>query len=194
MSGMEIALVAAGYLLGAVPFGVLVARVAGGGDIRERGSRNIGATNVTRLLGRRAGAVTLACDVLKGAVPVWLAGALSPTEWLPVAVAGAAVVGHVFPVYLRFRGGKGVATGFGVLMALNLPTALLTFGVWLAAARVSRVSAVGALTAYALLPAFAWLLGPRDDPYFLPFACVLAGVVLVRHAGNVRRMLSGSGG
>lgn len=194
MSGMEIALVAAGYLLGAVPFGVLVARAAGGGDIRERGSRNIGATNVNRILGRRAGAVTLACDVLKGAVPVWLAGALSPTPWLPVAVAGAAVLGHVFPVYLRFRGGKGVATGFGVLMALHLPTALLTFGVWLAAARVSRVSAVGALTAYALMPAFAWALGPRDDPYFLPFACVLAGVVLVRHAGNVRRMLSGSGG
>jgi glycerol-3-phosphate acyltransferase PlsY len=194
MSGMEIALVAAGYLIGAVPFGVLVARASGGGDIRERGSGNIGATNVLRLMGRRAGAVTLVCDVLKGAVPVWLAGVISTAPVVPVTVAGAAVLGHVFPVYLRFRGGKGVATGFGVLMALHFPTALLTFGVWLAAARVSRVSAVGALTAYALLPAFAWWLGPKDDPYLLPFACLLAGLVLVRHTGNIRRLLSGSEG
>jgi len=191
MSVLEIALVSAGYLLGAVPFGVLVAKVAGRGDLREQGSGNIGATNVHRVLGRKAGAVTLACDVLKGAVPVWLARGLAPSPGLAVA---AAVLGHVFPVYLRFRGGKAVATGFGVLMALHFPTALLTFGVWIAAARATGISAVGALAAYAGLPLFAWWLGPRDDPWFLPFAAGLAALVLVRHTGNIRRLLQRGAG
>jgi glycerol-3-phosphate acyltransferase PlsY len=194
MSVLEIALVATGYLLGAVPFGVLVAKAAGGADLRSQGSGNIGATNVNRVLGRRAGAVTLACDVLKGALPVWLAEGLSGDPKVAVAVASAAVLGHVFPVYLRFRGGKGVATGFGVLMALHFPTALATLAVWLAANRLSGISAVGALAAYAALPALAWWLGPRGDVYFLPFTCGLALVVLLRHLGNVRRLLHGTGG
>lgn len=193
MSVLDIALVAAAYLLGAVPFGVLVAKGAGCDDLRRQGSGNIGATNVSRTLGRKAGAVTLACDVLKGAVPVWLALLLSPTPWVPVAAAAAAVLGHVFPVYLRFRGGKGVATGFGVLMALDLLTALLVLGVWLVAARLSRISAVGALAAFTALPLLAWWTG-RDVPYFFPFACALALVVITRHAGNIRRLLAGQEG
>jgi glycerol-3-phosphate acyltransferase PlsY len=193
MSLMDIALVAAAYLLGAVPFGLLVARGAGMDDLRRRGSGNIGATNVSRTLGRKAGAATLACDVLKGAVPVWLAAALSPTPWVPVAAAGAAVLGHVFPVYLRFRGGKGVATGFGVLMALHWLTALLAVGVWVAAARLSRISSVGALAAYCALPLLAAWTG-RHEPYLVPFASALAVLIVARHTGNIRRLLAGEGG
>lgn len=189
MSLLDIALVTAGYLLGAVPFGLLVARATGRGDLTRRGSGNIGATNVARVVGRGAGAVTLAADVLKGAVPVWAATALSPTPLAPVWVAVAAVVGHVFPVYLGFKGGKGVATGFGVLMALHFMTALAAVGVWFAAARLSRVSAVGALAAYAALPAIAWWLG-RGREGFLAFACGLAALVLLRHTDNVRRLLA----
>jgi acyl phosphate:glycerol-3-phosphate acyltransferase len=189
MSLLDIALVTAGYLLGAVPFGLLVARAVGFDDLTQRGSGNIGATNVARVVGRRAGAVTLAADVLKGAVPVWAAVALSTTPSAPVWVATATVIGHVFPVYLGFRGGKGVATGFGVLMALQFMTALLTVGVWLAAWRLSRTSAIGALAAYAALPAIAWWF--RDArPGLFPFACGLAVVVLLRHTDNVRRMLA----
>jgi glycerol-3-phosphate acyltransferase PlsY len=193
MSPLDIALVTAGYLLGAVPFGVLVARVVGHDDLTRRGSGNIGATNVARVVGRRAGAVTLAADVLKGAVPVWAAAALSPTPEAPVWVAAATVLGHVFPVYLRFRGGKGVATGFGVLMALHFMTALAAVAVWLAAWRLSRTSAVGALAAYACLPAIAWWIG-RDVPGLFPFACALALLVLARHTDNVRRLLARGGG
>jgi glycerol-3-phosphate acyltransferase PlsY len=189
MSPLDIALVTAGYLLGAVPFGLLVARAVGHDDLTRRGSGNIGATNVARVVGRRAGAVTLAADVLKGAVPVWAAAALSSTPLVPVWVAAATVLGHVFPVYLGFRGGKGVATGFGVLMALHFMTALLTVGVWLAAWRLSRTSAVGALAAYAALPAIAWWSG-RAQPGLFPFACGLAVLILARHTDNVRRLLA----
>jgi len=192
MSPLDIALVTAGYLLGAVPFGLLVARAVGHDDLTRRGSGNIGATNVARVVGRRAGAVTLAADVLKGAVPVWAAAALSPTPLVPVWVAAATVLGHVFPVYLGFRGGKGVATGFGVLMALHFMTALLTVGVWLAAWRLSRTSAIGALAAYACLPAIAWWLD-RGRPDLFPFACALSLLVLARHTDNVRRMLARKG-
>jgi len=189
MSPLDIALVTAGYLLGAVPFGLLVARAVGCDDLTRRGSGNIGATNVARVVGRRAAAVTLAADVLKGAVAVWAAAALSPTPEAPVWVAAATVLGHVFPVYLGFRGGKGVATGFGVLMALHFMTALLTVGVWLAAWRLSRTSAVGALAAYAVLPALAWWLG-RGRPELFPFACALAVLIWLRHTDNLRRLLA----
>lgn len=188
MSVMDVVLVLVAYLLGAIPFGILVAKVSGLGldDLRTRGSGNIGATNVTRVLGKRAGAVTLAADIAKGAAAVGLAKAFAAPE-VAILAASAAVLGHVFPVYLRFRGGKGVATGFGVLTVLHFPTALVTFLVWLAAAKISKVSAVGALASYAALPAVAWWLGPGG--WFLPFVCGLSVLILVRHVDNVRRLI-----
>lgn len=187
MSLLDIALVVLAYLAGAVPFGVLVARAMGMRDLQSRGSGNIGATNVNRTLGRRAGAVTLLLDVLKGFAPVWVAASVAGAE-TAVLAAAAAVAGHIFPVFLRFRGGKGVATGFGVLMALHFPTALITFAIWMAAWAVSKVSAVGALAGYASLPVTAWLTGPQG--WFFPFACALSVVVLARHAGNVRQLMA----
>lgn len=187
MSLLDIALVVVAYLSGAVPFGVLVARAMGVQDLQSRGSGNIGATNVNRTLGRRAGAITLLLDVLKGFAPVWVAAAFGGPE-TPLLAAAAAVVGHIFPVFLRFRGGKGVATGFGVLMALHFPTALITFAIWMAAVGVSKVSAIGALSGYGSLPVTAWLMGPQG--WFFPFACALSVLVLWRHTENVRRLIA----
>lgn len=187
MSLLDISLVALAYLVGAVPFGLLVARVYGGTDLRAAGSGNIGATNATRVLGKGAGALTLLGDVMKGFLPVWLAAAQG-TPGVGLWAAGAAVAGHVFPVYLGFRGGKGVATGFGVLMALHFPTALTAFVIWVAAAKLSRVSAVGALSAYVTLPLVAWWLGP-DRP-FLVLTCLISVLVLARHRDNVRKLIA----
>ncbi|MFQ5508229.1 MAG: glycerol-3-phosphate 1-O-acyltransferase PlsY [Leptospirillia bacterium] len=188
MSLMDVSLVVIAYLVGAVPFGVLVARFSGCDDLREQGSGNIGATNVARVLGKRAGAFTLAFDLLKGLVPVLVTVRLSSPE-VAVMAATAAVLGHVFPVYLGFRGGKGVATGFGVLMALNFPTALASLAIWIAAAKLSGISAMGALVSYGSLPLVAWWLGPEG--VFLPFACALTLLIYVRHTSNIRGLIRG---
>ncbi|MDH4229919.1 MAG: glycerol-3-phosphate 1-O-acyltransferase PlsY [Nitrospirota bacterium] len=188
MSVMDIALVVVAYLVGAVPFGVLVARMLGIHDLQSRGSGNIGATNVNRILGKKAGAITLLCDVLKGFLPVWAGQLLGATAEVQTLVAAAAVVGHIFPIYLRFRGGKGVATGFGVVMALHPPTAIAALVIWLGTARISRVSAVGALSAYALLPLLAWGMGPGG--WFVPFVVGLSVLVLVRHTSNIRQLIA----
>lgn len=190
MSFVDIALLTAAYLIGAVPFGLLVARAMGGRDLRGQGSGNIGATNAARVLGRTAGAVTLLADVLKGFVPVFLAVRFSVSPQIPVVAAALAVVGHVFPVYLGFRGGKGVATGFGVLMALSFPTALAAFLIWVVSYAVSRISAVGALVAYGSLPAVAWWLGPEG--LFFAFTCALGALVITTHRSNIRRLINGT--
>ena len=187
MSLLDIALVAVAYLVGAIPFGLVVARLFGSADLRSQGSGNIGATNATRVLGRKAGVITLAADVFKGVLPVGLAVALAANPLVPLAAASAAVLGHTFPVYLGFRGGKGVATGFGVVAVLDLTTALLAVAIWLLAAKLSRVSAVGALAAYVSLPVLAWFIGP-GQPFFF-FTCGLSLLVLVRHASNIRQLL-----
>lgn len=197
MSFLDIALLAAAYLIGAVPFGLLVAKAFGGQDLRNQGSGNIGATNAARVLGKKAGAVTLLADVLKGYLAVFLARHLSVSflamhltvsPEIELGAAAAAVIGHVFPVYLGFRGGKGVATGFGVLMALSFPTALAAFVIWVAAYAVSRISAVGALAAYGSLPVVAWWLGPEG--LFFAFACALGALVIATHRSNIRLLIS----
>jgi len=187
MSLLDICLVALAYLVGAIPFGMLVAKLLGGADLRSQGSGNIGATNAARVLGKRAGILTLLGDVVKGFLPVWLAGIFG-AEGVPLWAAGAAVVGHVFPVYLGFRGGKGVATGFGVLMALNFPTALIAFVIWVAAAKLSHISAVGALAAYVSLPMVAWLQGVSAG--FVILCCLISVLILARHKDNVAQLIA----
>ena len=186
MSLLDICLVVVAYLIGAIPFGMVVAGILGGADLRSQGSGNIGATNATRVLGKRAGAMTLLCDVLKGFLPV-LAALYLGDQGVALWAAAAAVTGHIFPVYLKFRGGKGVATGFGVLMALHFPTALIAFVIWVAAAKLSGISAVGALAAYLALPVAAWVQGPGEG--FFPFSVGLSLLVLVRHKDNVQKLL-----
>ena len=186
MSLLDICLVVVAYLVGAIPFGMVVARAFGGADLRAQGSGNIGATNATRVLGKKAGAVTLLCDVLKGFFPV-LAAVYLGAHGVALWAAAAAVIGHIFPVYLKFRGGKGVATGFGVLMALHFPTALIAFVIWVAAAKLTGVSAVGALAAYLTLPLAAWLQGPGDG--FVPFTIGMSLLVLIRHKDNIQKLM-----
>ncbi|MBV9656144.1 MAG: glycerol-3-phosphate acyltransferase, partial [Acetobacteraceae bacterium] len=146
---------ALGYLCGSVPFGLLLTRAAGLGDIRAIGSGNIGATNVLRTGNRPIAAATLVLDGAKGAAALllarWLAGP-EAAPWAALAAGLGAVLGHLFPVWLRFRGGKGVATGLGVLLAAWWPVGLIACAVWLAGARLARISSVGALLAFAAAP------------------------------------------
>ncbi len=180
-----------GYLAGAVPFGLLLSRAMGFGDIRKMGSGNIGATNVLRTGHKGIAAATLVLDGGKGALAVLLAAAwLQDTLGQDAALlAGAgAVIGHVFPVWLRFRGGKGVATTMGVLLAVSWPTGLAVIGTWLAVVMVGRFSSLAAICAMALAPALAWWLA---DPRQALLALALGVLVVVMHRTNIRRLVSG---
>ncbi len=177
---------AAGYLLGTVPFGLLLTRLAGLGDIRKLGSGNIGATNVLRTGNKALAALTLLLDGGKGAVAV-----LIGWQWgqdIAIVAAAGAIIGHMFPVWLRFRGGKGVATGLGVLLALSWPVGLAACATWLAVAAVFRYSSLAALVSLAAAPAYAWWLA---DPQRMEFAAALALVIWLKHAGNIRRLVTG---
>jgi glycerol-3-phosphate acyltransferase PlsY len=175
------------YLLGSIPFGLLLTRFAGVGDIRHIGSGSIGATNVLRTGNKALAGLTLAFDVGKGVAAV-LIGALWGTEAALVASV-AVVVGHMFPVWLRFRGGKGVATAFGVLLALAWPVGVIAAGLWLATALVSHYSSLSALVAAVAAPGLAWLLvGP---PRAIAVS-IIAILVVLGHRGNVQRLLAGT--
>ena len=182
-----LAAAAAGYLLGAVPFGLVLTRLAGLGDIRTIGSGNIGATNVLRTGRKGLALATLLLDGGKGALAAllvrWLAGGDA------MLVAGfAAVLGHNFPVWLGFKGGKGVATTFGTLVAVAWPVGLAACVTWLAVAALFRISSLAALVALALAPAYAWgLAGPATAL----MALGLAVLGFIRHRANIRRLLKG---
>jgi acyl phosphate:glycerol-3-phosphate acyltransferase len=177
-----------GYLLGSIPFGLLLTRAAGLGDIRNVGSGNIGATNVLRTGNKGLAAATLLLDALKGVAAVLIAGAIAgPAVAL---VAGlAAVVGHLVPVWLGFKGGKGVATGLGVLIAASWPIGAGACLVWLAVAKFCRISSLAALAAFAAAPILAALLGQYG---VVKLAFTIAVLVFVRHHANIRRLLAGT--
>jgi glycerol-3-phosphate acyltransferase PlsY len=176
-----------GYLLGSIPAGVLIGRAAGG-DPRKGGSGNIGATNVTRTLGKKWGALTLLADAFKGALPTWLALRYAPVGddrlALAAAVAFAAVIGHCYPVWLRFRGGKGVATAFGVMLVFSPVAVALAALAWIAVFVFTRVPALGSLTAAAL---FIVIPAIEHRPFPVHVLAVAVGAVMVvRHVSNLR--------
>lgn len=177
---------AIGYLAGAIPFGLLLTRIAGLGDIRGIGSGNIGATNVLRTGNKALAGLTFVLDCGKGAVPTAALAALSPQ--LGIIAGIAAVIGHNFPVWLGFRGGKGVATTLGVLAGLAWPVGLLTGAVWLAAAFAFRYSSLAALISLAIAPLLMLALA---DSVRAGAAAILTVLVFVRHHANIRRLLSG---
>jgi acyl phosphate:glycerol-3-phosphate acyltransferase len=177
-----------GYLFGSIPFGLLLTRAAGLGDIRRVGSGNIGATNVLRTGNKGLAAATLLLDGLKGAVAVLIADWLGGHDAVLWAGIGAAF-GHAFPVWLGFKGGKAVATSYGVLVAASWPVGLCAGAVWLAMAAVARLSSLAALVSFALAPVFAAALA---DPTIVKLTLVIAVLVFARHHTNIRRLLAGT--
>jgi glycerol-3-phosphate acyltransferase PlsY len=183
-------IVVGGYLLGSIPFGMIATRLGGAGDIRKIGSGNIGATNVLRSGRKDLAAITLIGDAGKGVVAVLLARWLTNDNAAAVALAGgAAFVGHLFPVWLKFNGGKGVATFYGVLLTAAWPVGLLAALTWLAMAALFRISSLAALTAAALAPLFAFA---TDQPYpMVLLSAFMAVLIFIRHHQNISRLLKG---
>lgn len=195
-----------GYLLGSVPFGVIAARLGGAGDLRQVGSGNIGATNVLRTGRKDLALITLLGDAGKGAAAVLIArwclgrigGDADAVMLTGVLAGGAAFLGHLFPVWLKFRGGKGVATFFGILFAVSWPVGLLAAATWLLTALVSRFSSLAALVAAAASPLYGLaadhLLPPPDrlDPHMpAHLALFMAVLIWLRHLPNLRRLMKG---
>lgn len=193
---MIAAAVIGGYLLGSIPFGILVMKVAGAGDPRAIGSGNIGATNVLRSGRRDLAALTLIGDGGKGALAVliaWLVtrdGAKETQALLTALAAGSAFLGHLFPIWLGFKGGKGVATFFGTLLAAAWPVGLAAGATWIIMALIFRMSALAGLTAAVMAPIFALFV--FDKPYpITALALFMAILIFVRHQENIRRLLKG---
>ncbi len=174
------------YMIGCIPFGLILTRIAGHGDIRKIGSGNIGATNVLRTGNKTLALLTLLLDGGKGAVAVLLAAGTYPEL---MSLAGLAVMlGHLFPIWLRFKGGKGVATTVGVLLALAWPVGLMVMGIWIAAILITRYSSVAALIAIGLSPALCYIYG-HDELIWL--CLVILCFVTGKHENNIKRLLKG---
>jgi glycerol-3-phosphate acyltransferase PlsY len=189
------------YLLGSIPFGYLIVRSKEGADVRETGSGGTGATNVSRRAGKAAGVVTLLLDALKGSVAVLIArrvaGPSLSADWIVTAAAIAVIVGHIFPVWLSFRGGKGVATGVGVFLVL-MPIALLCASVlFVAIVGFTRFVSLGSIVAAATIPLFVWLQSVFVEPVadlrpWLTAAIVGALLIIFAHRGNIARLANGT--
>jgi glycerol-3-phosphate acyltransferase PlsY len=178
---------AGGYLIGSIPFGLVLTKFSGLGDVRNIGSGNIGATNVLRTGRKGLAALTLLLDLGKGATAVLVGGLYGPDIAL---VAGlGAFIGHLFPVWISFRGGKGVATACGILIALNWQTGLISLGLWVLVLVITRYSSLAALIASVAAPALAYYFA---TPQIAEFAFLVAVIVWWRHWANIRRLISGT--
>jgi glycerol-3-phosphate acyltransferase PlsY len=193
-------IIVAAYLLGSIPTGLLLMRLFRKQDIRQTGSGNIGATNVLRSGGKGLGAATFLIDMLKGCSAVWLGALLGglllhnwPLRNAEALAALCAVLGHVFPVWLRFRGGKGVATGFGVFLAATPLAALAAISVFFVVLALSRYVSLASILGSASFPPFAYFLvrGPRPA-FFIAVECAVALIIILKHRQNIRRLIAGT--
>lgn len=184
------AMVVVGYLVGSIPFGVVVSRCLGAIDPRTAGSRNIGFTNVLRVSGKRAGILTLAGDLGKGWVMAWLAARSVDQQAWSLAIAMSPILGHLYSVFLGFRGGKGVATALGAIMGIDPLIGALVLFIWIMAVAVWRYSSVGAIAAFALFPVIT--AGMGADPPLQLFSVMVSGLVLLRHKDNCLRLWKGT--
>ena len=187
---LRISAILACYLIGAIPFGLLFTRWFSHIDVRTVGSGNIGATNVLRAAGKKAALLTLLADCLKGLLPVLLVKLFLADDHTSLLSGIAALLGHTFPVYLGFKGGKGVATSFGIALALTPLAALASLITWAVAAFLWRYSSLAALTAFALYPLYTFSLYPSQDLRLL--SLVLFGMIYVKHRENVKRLIAGT--
>ena len=183
------------YLLGSIPFGLLIVKLTAGRDIRDVGSGNIGAANVARNAGKFAGALTLLLDAAKGYFAVWLAAHFtnSNIRWMMIA-AMCAVAGHIFPVWLKLRGGKGVATGLGVFLPISWQAVVLAVALWIVVVFFWHYASLGSIAAAAGLPVFMYVLSQRgfEPPDIVTFGTTfIVCLVLIKHIPNIQRLLSG---
>jgi glycerol-3-phosphate acyltransferase PlsY len=186
---MTLLLLIFAYLLGSVPTGVILARAFSDVDPRIQGSKNIGATNIYRTAGKKLGVITLLGDILKGLIPVVITrSALDSHFWIG-AVALAAFLGHLYPIYLKFKGGKGIATALGAFLALAPLAAILSFLVFAAVVYKSRYISLGSLTATAAFPVFLALL--HSQAIYIPFAVIIGALIFYRHRENIQRLRAG---
>ena len=185
------ACIIASYLVGAIPFWLFFGKLFGGVDVRTVGSGNIGATNVLRGAGKKAALMTLLADALKGLVPVLLTARIGNDDTVTALSGIAAIAGHNFPLYLRFKGGKGVATSFGVVLAVAPWTGLVCLLTWAAAAAVWRYSSLSALIAFALYPLITFAFHGDSRPLRL-LSLVVFGLMYFRHRDNIKRLLVGT--
>lgn len=180
------------YLLGSIPFGYIFTKISAGRDITKEGSGNIGATNVMRVLGKKFAALTLLCDASKGMIAIIVShycfGIDSEIEIYKIALF--AVIGHMFPIWLKFKGGKGVATGGAILTLINPIIGSMVILAWVLIFAISRISSVSSIVASSLAPIFAFYLYKDSN---LPLFCfMLSSLIIVKHIGNIKRLLSGN--
>jgi glycerol-3-phosphate acyltransferase PlsY len=200
MHPASLPIAAASYLLGSIPVGYLLVRIFLKQDIRSIGSGNIGATNVLRSGRKGLGAATFLLDVLKGCSAIWIAAYIAstlspsvPVQDMEALAAICAVLGHMFPVWLKFKGGKGVATGFGVFLVASTWAALAAIGVFFVVLLLSRYVSLASILGAASFPLFAWMMasGPRT-PFFIAAQCIVAFLIIAKHHQNIRRLVSGT--
>jgi glycerol-3-phosphate acyltransferase PlsY len=187
---IELLVVVFAYFVGSLPTAYLIVRLMTGEDVRRQGSGNVGGTNALRTAGWRAGVAVTLIDIAKGAIPVWLTARFNPESGWVAAAMLAAVVGHCYPVWLKFRGGKGVATGFGAFLVIAPLSALAVLPVWILVLAISRWVALASMVASACFPLVLKLI---DRPDVVTLVAVSAAAVLIifRHSSNIRKMLSG---
>jgi acyl phosphate:glycerol-3-phosphate acyltransferase len=182
----------ASYLLGSIPFGLWLGKLLKGIDVREHGSHNIGASNTMRILGKPIGIATLILDIGKGWLAVklaqWLFGINTP--WALVLVGLVAVMGHIFPIYLKFKGGKGVATTFGIFLAITPLATLYTMLAFVIIVAITRYMSVGSIVAAICFPIFIYFTG--KNPIYLTLAVILGFFIIIRHISNIKRLIAGT--
>jgi len=189
---LDITLVVFAYLLGSVSAAIITCKVMGLPDPRSEGSKNPGATNVLRIGGKKAAGITLFGDMLKGLIPVVVAQLADVDQNTIAAVAMAAFLGHLYPIFFGFHGGKGVATAMGVFLGVSLPLAGALLVTWLVVAKVFKISSLAALTAAVLAPLYAWWI--EDSAIYISLCTAIAILLLWRHRGNIQRLLAGTEG
>jgi glycerol-3-phosphate acyltransferase PlsY len=189
MTTLDYSLIILAYLFGSISTAIIVCKMMGLPDPRSEGSGNPGATNVLRVGGKKAAAITLFGDFIKGLIPVLVARYLDTTDLVVALVGFAAFIGHLYPVFFHFRGGKGVATMLGVLFGFNLYVGLATAGTWLFVAKVLKISSLSALVATLLAPFYIWQLAPSDE--LMTITVVMTVILYWRHRSNIQNLLSG---
>lgn len=183
-------LIPAAYLIGSVPTGIIMSRFLGGADPRTAGSKNIGATNVGRTSGKAAGILTLAGDIAKGALPVFAATRLHPDAAFISSVGVAAFIGHLYPVYLGFKGGKGVATAFGIITVICPLAAVLSAAVFFAAVFVKRYVSLASMASSAMLPVFLSFIPEGRD--YVVMGAIVGVLIILKHRDNIKRLAAGT--